>query len=69
VRPLAYLAAWVRARWLAAWYRIDRDGCPLCGSEVVGGYGLAGGGYGPYLWCSRIGCRFFVKRHRAVDEE
>jgi hypothetical protein len=25
--------------------------CPRCGSGTIGGFGLMGGGYGPYVMC------------------
>lgn len=36
--------------------------CPKCGGPVVQGYGLAGGGIGPYRYCeSDTDCDFFEK--------
>ena len=32
--------------------------CPECGEATVMGFGLAGGGYGEYVFC---GCGFFSK--------
>jgi hypothetical protein len=34
----------------------DQDGrCPKCGGETEMGFGLAGGGYGVYAYCSPCG--------------
>ena len=40
--------------------------CPLCGTPgaVEHGFGLMGGGYGPYYFCTRARCPFFVKFQR-----
>ena len=35
--------------------------CPKCGSETEMGYGLAGGGIGPYVFCSNTECDYFEK--------
>lgn len=35
--------------------------CPKCGAELLNGFGLAGGGYGPYVMCSADGCDYFDK--------
>jgi len=37
------------------------DKCPNCGTETEHGFGLAGGGYGPYVFCPREGCDYFAK--------
>lgn len=59
---------------------IDQDGkelaaipekCPMCGGAVEMGFGLAGGGYGPYWFCDSEeapGCLWFVKRQSEDDE-
>jgi hypothetical protein len=36
------------------------DKCPKCGADTEGGFGLAGGGYGPYVYCPN-GCDYFAK--------
>lgn len=33
--------------------------CPVCGAETDMGYGLAGGGIGPYVYCNS--CDYFQK--------
>jgi len=33
----------------------------VCGSELEMGYGLAGGGMGPYMYCSNERCNFLQK--------
>ena len=35
--------------------------CPKCNSELEMGYGLAGGGIGPYVYCSNEQCDYFEK--------
>jgi hypothetical protein len=37
------------------------DTCPKCGCQLEHGFGLAGGGYGSYVFCSREGCDYFYK--------
>ncbi len=40
----------------------DGETCPLCGKkEVIQGYGLAGGGMGPYEMCDAGDCDWFAK--------
>jgi len=31
-----------------------RNPCPKCGAELEQGYGLAGGGMGPYEFCPKV---------------
>ena len=35
--------------------------CPLCGAKVMSGYGLMGGGIGPYEFCENEACDYFLK--------
>ena len=35
--------------------------CKKCGKEMRIGYGLAGGGIGPYFYCETEGCDGFEK--------
>jgi hypothetical protein len=35
--------------------------CPKCGGELEWGYGLAGGGMGPYALCASDECDWFQK--------
>lgn len=36
--------------------------CPKCGKDTLDmGYGLAGGGLGPYMYCTDEGCGHFDK--------
>ena len=38
------------------------DPCPDCGGlTLFHGFGLAGGGYGPYSYCVADGCEYFDK--------
>jgi hypothetical protein len=39
--------------------------CPKCGGEMLFGYGLAGGGIGPYRYCDTYDCDFFDKTQDA----
>ena len=44
----------------------DYPRCPQCGEgEIQTGFGLAGGGYGPYQGCDR--CDFFIKFQERDD--
>lgn len=36
--------------------------CPKCGAKTEPGYGLMGGGIGPYVVCFTEGCDFFAKQ-------
>ncbi len=36
--------------------------CPKCGEPTLPGFGLMGGGYGPYVVCETDNCDFFAKR-------
>lgn len=42
--------------------------CPKCGAITDFGFGLAGGGYGPYVACESDDCDFFAKRQSKEDE-
>jgi transcription elongation factor Elf1 len=33
----------------------NSDKCPTCGKETQVGFGLAGGGYGAYVYCEDCG--------------
>lgn len=35
--------------------------CPDCGADLVEGFGLMGGGYGPYWGCDGAGCPYLYK--------
>lgn len=38
------------------------DKCPICGTETESGFGLAGGGYGVYVFCPNEACDgYFAK--------
>jgi hypothetical protein len=43
--------------------------CPKCGTELEMGYGLAGGGIGPYEYCPNERCNYFVKHQDAEMEK
>jgi hypothetical protein len=48
---------------------LDASRCPKCGEpEPVLGFGLAGGGYGPYALCNNADCDWFVKMPAEEDE-
>jgi hypothetical protein len=44
-----------------SWCGAEPDGCPKCGADLAHGYGLAGGGMGPYTYCENDSCDYFVK--------
>lgn len=61
----AFFKKWARLR---AWLAADRgDGCPRCGNDLIGGFGVAGGGYGPWYICARADCQYFIKRERESE--
>lgn len=41
--------------------KIVYNPCPKCGSELEMGFGLAGGGYGAYEYCTNEKCNQFTK--------
>lgn len=47
--------------------------CPECGGQLEFGFGLAGGGYGPYVFCSGSdgdgagACEFFLKEQEELE--
>lgn len=43
--------------------------CPKCGSKLEMGFGLAGGGYGPYEYCTNDKCNHFTKWQEHDDEQ
>lgn len=43
--------------------------CPKCGGEILFGYGLAGGGIGPYRYCDGDNCDYFEKTQDAEGEK
>lgn len=43
------------------------DVCPKCGTHTEFGFGLAGGGYGTYVYCPTDGCDYFAK-HQLENE-
>jgi hypothetical protein len=49
--------------------RDDGDKCPKCGgNSVVYGYGLMGGGCGPYEICTTEGCDYFHKQDPEIGD-
>ena len=47
----------------------DTDGrCPTCGGELAAGFGLAGGGYGPYEYCPAESCGGKIVTKTECDE-
>lgn len=42
--------------------------CPKCGTELIEGFGLMGGGYGAYEVCGAPGCDYFNK-HEEMPED
>lgn len=47
--------------------------CPKCGSRTIFGFGLAGGGVGPYVMCDGpLGqgeCDFFLKKSTSKERQ
>lgn len=41
--------------------------CPKCNVRTEQGFGLAGGGYGVYVYCATDGCDYFAKHQ--LDHE
>lgn len=48
--------------------RHDIEKCPICGSWIEHGFGLAGGGFGAYKYCPSDGCGWIWKRCGPIDE-
>ena len=49
-------------------FRAPPERCPKCGDEVLVGYGLMGGGIGPYKLCDNEKCDFFEKVQEPIEE-
>lgn len=47
---------------------LDIKNCPFCGKKVIRGFGLAGGGYGPYIYCQDDKCEFFYKEQEKLKK-
>jgi len=49
---------------------LTKDGmrCPKCGDELIAGFGLLGGGYGPWIVCNNPGCGF-TKKHDLLTKK
>lgn len=43
--------------------------CPKCGEETTFGFGLAFGGYGPYVMCMEEDCDWAAKQYLSEDAE
>lgn len=43
------------------------DVCPKCGTKTEGGYGLAYGGMGVYVFCPAEGCDYHAKQQEADE--
>lgn len=41
--------------------------CPTCGAETETGFGLAGGGYGPYTYCPS--CEIVTSKSSVIEVE
>lgn len=41
--------------------------CPYCGSDTSVGFGLAGGGYGPYTYCET--CQKVTSKSADIDDD
>jgi hypothetical protein len=42
--------------------------CPECGDKVIDGFGLMGGGYGPYWTCDNPKCSYLYKVNLPVEQ-
>lgn len=47
----------------------DLEKCPKCDSWITHGFGLAGGGFGPYWSCNNDACNWFRKECLPPNEE
>lgn len=45
------------------------DRCPKCGTETEPGFGLAGGGYGVYVFCPNEACDGYFAKQQSDDGE
>lgn len=43
---------------------VHDDPCPDCGRKLFRGFGLAGGGYGPWATCE---CGYFMKEQEPLE--
>lgn len=39
----------------------SKEKCPKCGTHIIFGYGMAGGGMGAYQMCCNESCDYFDK--------
>ena len=44
------------------------DVCPFCHAPTEHGFGLAGGGYGEYVYCPNDVCRGYFAKRQSRDE-
>jgi hypothetical protein len=58
--PPVYLGEW---HCQECGRRHEFETCPLCGSWIDFGYGLMGGGFGRYAYCTGHACDWFYKWH------
>jgi hypothetical protein len=49
--------------------RLARQQCPHCGTDLEVGFGLAGGGYGAYLYCPAEECGKYFDKMQERDSE
>jgi hypothetical protein len=47
----------------------DLEKCPRCGSWITPGFGLMGGGFGPYWFCNNDDCDWFRKECLPEDQD
>lgn len=45
------------------------DRCPKCGTATEFGFGLAGGGYGTYIFCPSDACDGYFAKQQCDDGE
>jgi hypothetical protein len=48
---------------------VEATKCPKCWGAVIMGFGLMGGGFGPYVYCMTSYCTWMMKEQMPEDEE
>ncbi len=45
---------------------VEQTNCGDCGGQLAQGFGLMGGGYGIYVFCTE--CEFFAKHNEELED-